>query len=104
MFELQTAWWEIVLRIAIIYFGLLVMVRVSGKRQLGQITPMDLLTMLVLAETVSPALTGEDPTVTAGLIAAATLIGITFGVGWVSYHSRWFERFTEGTPIVVIQD
>jgi uncharacterized membrane protein YcaP (DUF421 family) len=58
-------WWEIIVRVVAVYIFLMVLVRISGKRQLGQLAPMDLLTILLVSETVSPALTADDDTLTA---------------------------------------
>ncbi|MGK2964303.1 MAG: DUF421 domain-containing protein [Tepidiformaceae bacterium] len=104
MFELATPWWELILRVTVIYCALLFLLRLSGKRQLGQLTPMDLLTMLLVSETVSPALTAGDDSVPGGLIAAATLVGISVAIAGASYRSRRFEKAVEGTPVVVVRD
>lgn len=104
MFELTADWWEIVVRVALVYVGLLVLMRVSGKRQLAQLAPMDLLALLLVSETVSPALTAEDSSLTAGGIAAATLFALSFVIGLASYRLRGFEALSEGTPRVLISD
>lgn len=56
MLTMTTSWWELALRAAIIYVALLVMVRLSGMRTVGQFTPFDLLVILLLSEGVSNAL------------------------------------------------
>lgn len=104
MFEMTADWWEIIVRVVAVYIFLMVLVRVSGKRQLGQLAPMDLLTILLVSETVSPALTADDDSLTAGGIAAGTLFVLTFVFAVVTYRLRWFERVTEGTPSVLIRD
>lgn len=104
MFEMTADWWEIIFRVTAIYLFLLILVRVSGKRQLGQLAPMDLLTVLLVSETVSPALTAGDDTLTAGALAAGTLFALTVLVALLTFRSRWFERVTEGTPEVLITD
>jgi len=53
MFDVDLPWWEFVLRGAIVYCALLVLVRVSGKRTVGQFTPFDLLVVMLLSESVS---------------------------------------------------
>lgn len=104
MFELTTPWWELIGRVTVIYVSLLFLLRLSGKRQLGQLTPMDLLTMLLVSETVSPALTAGDDSVTGGLIAAAALVALSVGIAAASYSSRRFERVVEGSPVILIRD
>lgn len=104
MFEMTEDWWEIIVRVVLVYVGLLVLVRLSGKRQLGQLAPMDLLTLLLVSETVSAALTGEDSSVTGGMLAAGTLFVLTFIIAVLAYRFRGFETVSEGTPRVLIQD
>lgn len=101
MFELAVSWWEPIVRVAIIYAALHVALRLTGKRQMGQITPMDLLTILLVAEAVSPALTGGDDSVSTGLIAAGTLFAITAFLSVLTYRSRFLERWMEGKPAVL---
>jgi uncharacterized membrane protein YcaP (DUF421 family) len=95
---------EVVLRVSIVYLVLLGLVRLAGKRELGQLGPMDLLAMLLLSETVSPALTAEDTSVSASLTASATLLALTAIVGRATYHSRTLERWIDGVPIVLVRD
>lgn len=101
MFDLQLPWWEFVARAATVYVVLLVLVRLSGKRTVGQFTPFDLLVVLLLSEAVSDALSGGDDSVLGGLIAAATLIGLNFAVGWLTSRSRTLESAVEGRAVLL---
>lgn len=85
----QTPPLEIAARVAIAYFALFVMIRLAGKREVGQLTPIDLLGMLLLSETVSPVLTAEDTTLAGGLLAAAVLLACSVAVSRVAF---WFPR------------
>lgn len=95
---------EIVVRVCVIYAALVVMVRLAGKREVGQLSPLDLLAMLVLSETVSPALTAQDTSLTAALVAAGTLLGATALTARLTFHSRRAERWIEGRPIELVKD
>ncbi len=64
----------IVLRTAIIYVVMLVGIRLSGKREVGQMTPFDLVLLLLIANAVQNAMTGSDQSITGGIVAAATLL------------------------------
>lgn len=88
-------------RVAGIYVALLVMLRMSGRRELAQLTPIDLLTMLLLSETVSPALTGNDSSILNGLLAAGTLIGASLLLGRISYH-KGMDLAVEGRALLLI--
>jgi uncharacterized membrane protein YcaP (DUF421 family) len=104
MFEPSTHPWEIVVRAFLVYAGLYLLLRVSGKRGLSELAPMDLLTMLILSETVSPALTRGDDSLAAAFTAAGTLLLLTVGMEWAT--ARWpaFARVVEGRPQVLVQD
>lgn len=97
-------WWEFVARGAVIYLSLLVLVRLSGKRTVGQFTPFDLVVMLLLSEAVSNGLSGGDESITGGLIVAATLIGLNFGLAWVTSRSRRAEELVEGREVLLGRD
>ncbi len=101
MFELSTPWWELMARTTLVYGTLLVMVRISGKRTVGQFTPFDLLVVMLLSEAVSNALSGGDDSLLGGLLAAATLIGLNLLIGWLSALSPRMERFIEGRAVLL---
>jgi uncharacterized membrane protein YcaP (DUF421 family) len=104
MFANQTPLLDVVARVVLIYLTLLVFVRVAGKREVGQLGPMELLSMLLLSETVSPALTAQDTSLPASLTASATLLILTGIVGRITYHFRPMEKVIEGTPTILIKD
>jgi uncharacterized membrane protein YcaP (DUF421 family) len=104
MWENTTSLTEIALRVALLYLGLMLMLRVAGKREVGQLSPLDLLGMLLLSETVSPVLTAQDTSLTAGLVAAAVLLAVAVGIGRASFYSRRLERWVDGTPTVIVED
>jgi len=103
-FDLSMPWWHYLLRACIVYFVLLVMIRVSGKRSMGQFTSFDMLLVVLLGNAVQNALLGTDTTVGGGLILAATLIALNWGVGYVSSRSDRAERLFEGVPVVLARD
>lgn len=101
MLHLSLPWWEFILRVGAVYLALLVMVRLGGKRSIGQFTPFDLLVMLLLSETVSNALSGGDESLPGGLIAAGALMALNAGVGVLTVWSRRFERLIEGEAVLL---
>lgn len=104
MFVLSAAWWELPLRATIIYAVLLVLVRLSGKRTVGQFTPFDLLVVMLLSESVSAGLSGGEASVTGGLLAAATLIGLNAVVALVTARSARLQALAEGEPVLIGRD
>lgn len=104
MFELSVPWWELPLRVAIIYVVLLVLVRVSGKRTVGQFTPFDLLVVLLLSEAVSSGLSGGEDSVTGALLAAVSLVLLNMLVAvWTARSSR-LQKLVEGDPVLIGRD
>jgi uncharacterized membrane protein YcaP (DUF421 family) len=93
---------EIVGRVTAIYVALLVLLRIAGKKELAQLAPMELVTLLLLSETVSPALTGGSDRLDTGLIAGTTLIALTLLVSRLTFRSRALERLVDGTATVLI--
>lgn len=104
LFALAMPWWEFILRAVVVYVVVLGMVRLSGKRPLGQITPFDVLLVVLLGNAVQNALLGTDTSLGGGLLLVATLILLNYGVGWVSTRSRRIERLVEGEPVVIARD
>ncbi|MEX2536689.1 MAG: YetF domain-containing protein [Trueperaceae bacterium] len=92
---------DTVLRVAIVYVFLLVALRMMGKREFGQLAPMELIALLLIPEIVSQALIGEDYSLTNAFIAIATLLSLVFGNSLVSHVSKRFERVVEGQPAVL---
>lgn len=104
MFQLAMPWWAFVLRACAVYFILLAMIRMTGKRTMGQFTPFDMLLVVLLGNAVQNALLGDDTSVGGGLLLAATLIALNWSVGLVSARSPKVERWIEGVPVLLARD
>lgn len=104
LFALHTPWWELVLRGVLVYLAILLFMRLSARREVGEFTPFDLAVLLILSEAVSPALTGEEQSVTGGLVVVAVLLAMNWGMGEISLRFRRAERLLEGEPIMIIRN
>jgi len=104
MWNMSLVWWEFVLRGIIIYVFLIVLLRLTGKRQVGQLAPFDLVLLLVLSNAVQNAMNGGDNSVIGGMISAVTLVGVNWLVGILTYRSKRLEALVEGRPDVLIHD
>ena len=104
MFDLSMPWWEFILRAFIVYFVLLLLIRLSGKRSMGQFTAFDILLVVLLGNAVQNALLGSDTSVAGGLLLAATLIALNWVVGLFSARSTRIERWIEGVPVLLARD
>ncbi len=104
MFERDGPWWELPLRASVVYLVLLLLMRVSGHRTVGQFTPFDLLVVMLLSEAVSSGLSGEEHSVFGGLISAATLIGLNLLVAFITARSQRAQLWIEGRPVLIGRD
>ena len=97
-------WWEFIARGVIIYVFLLLILRLTGKRQIGQLSPFDLVLLLVLSNAVQNAMNGGDNSITGGIISATTLIVANGVVSRITYKSKKMERLIEGRPEILIHN
>jgi uncharacterized membrane protein YcaP (DUF421 family) len=104
MWHLSLPWWEFVLRGLIVYVFLMVILRVTGKRQTGQLAPFDLILLLVLSNAVQNSMNGGDNTVVGGLISASTLIGLHYVVAFITFKNKALEAWIEGTPRIIVHN
>ena len=95
---------QIVVRTSVIYLLVLIGVRLSGKREVGQMTPFDLTLLLLLSNSVQNAMTGPDTSLLGGAVAAGTLLILNYLVADVSGGSKRFRRLIEGEPSLLIHD
>ena len=95
---------EIALRTGVIYLLILIGVRLSGKREVGQMTPFDLTLLLLLSNSVQNAMTGPDTSLAGGAIAASTLLVLNYFIGRVSGTNRRFRRLIQGQPSLLVHD
>ena len=95
---------QIFVRSAVVYVFLLILLRFTGKRQIGQLAPFDLVLLLVLSNAVQNSMTGGDNSVLGGLLSATTLVAINSGVAAITARSKKAEALIEGHPLVLIHN
>lgn len=104
MFDLTVPWWEFLARGIIVYLAAFLLLRIAGKRQLGQLTPFDLVLLLLISEACSNALSGGDESVIGALLLVGTLLCLNLGMGWLTERSFRLERVLEGRPQFLIKN
>src|SRR5947209_4903324 len=97
-------WWELILRSVIVYLFLILLLRLTGKRQVGQLAPFDLVLLLVLSNAVQNSMNGGDNSIQGGLLSATTLVLLNYAVGLLTYKSKKLEAIIEGRPQLLIHD
>src|SRR5438105_1837033 len=95
---------EKILRPIFVYVFLIVGLRLSGKRELVQLNPFDLVVLLTLSNTVQNAIIGDDNSVTGGIIGATSLLIVNYLVVRFLYKHRELDQFIEGRSDVLIED
>ena len=104
MWNIAVPWWELIVRGAVVYGFLLALLRLTGKRQVGQLAPFDLVLLLVLSNAVQNSMNAGDNSLVGGLISATTLVVLNYLVGLATFRSKRLEAIVEGRPQVLIHD
>jgi uncharacterized membrane protein YcaP (DUF421 family) len=95
---------EKIIRPVLVYFFLIVSLRLAGKRELAQLNPFDLVVLLTLANTVQNAIIGNDNSVIGGIIGATTLLTVNYIFVRFLYSHEKLDRVIEGHPEVLIEN
>src|ERR1700704_1405313 len=95
---------DLVIRATVVFFFILMVTRIVGRRQLSDLEPFDFILLVVLGDLVQQGITQSDQSVTGTLTVIATIAVLSAFVSWVSFRSRPARLLTEGEPIVLVQD
>jgi uncharacterized membrane protein YcaP (DUF421 family) len=95
---------DIFLRATVIFIALYLLVRLMGKRELGQMTPFELIVLVVIGDLIQQGVTQNDFSLTGAIIAISTIAFWALVMSWLSYLSPRAERILEGEPRVVVRD
>jgi uncharacterized membrane protein YcaP (DUF421 family) len=93
-----------VLRAIGVYLILLVLIRISGKRTLSQVTTFDFVLILIIAETTQQALLGDDYSLTNMTIIASTLVLLSLLLAYVDFYLPQVSKWIDGAPLIVVRD
>ena len=95
---------ESVIRPALVYLFLLLLLRLTGKRTLAQITSFDFVLLLIISEATQQALIGEDNSMINGAIVVATLIGLNVVMSLLKQRYKWIDRVLDDIPLMIVAD
>lgn len=107
MFTLETdkvTYLEKVLRPLLIYFVMILLLRIFGKRELAQLNPIDFVLLLLISEAVQNAIIGDDTSLSGGVIGVATLLAVNYLMAFIKFRVQPIERLVEGSPITLIEN
>ncbi len=104
LFSPHESFLALTVRAVVVYSFLLVALRLSGRRELGQMTSFDLVLLLVISNAVQNAINAGDNSLVGGVVSAVTLLALNWAMGWATYRWRWAERLLEGRPLRIVSD
>jgi uncharacterized membrane protein YcaP (DUF421 family) len=94
---------EPLLRVAVMYLFLMLVFRISGKRTLAEITPFDMLMMLIISETTQQAMVGDDHSMTHAFLLIISFVSIDIGLSLIKQRSKSIARLLEDVPLVIVE-
>jgi uncharacterized membrane protein YcaP (DUF421 family) len=95
---------DLVIRATVVFFFILLVTRIAGRRELSDLQPFDLILLVVLGDLVQQGITQSDQSVTGTLTVISTIALLSVAVSWASFRSRPGRRVVAGEPIVLLQD
>ncbi|MBX9767620.1 MAG: DUF421 domain-containing protein [Bdellovibrionales bacterium] len=95
---------NLIVRAVVVYLVVLILLRISGKRQLGQMGATEFVAILLISNAVQNSMNGGDNSLVGGLLLAAVLIGLSSLISYLTYRSVLFSTIFEGTPTLVIHN
>lgn len=104
MFDMTKEWYEIVVRAAIIFVAVMVIMRIWGKKHFSEINPFDFVLLLIISESLQNALVDDDKSITAGVISFSTLVLLNVLFNRLGFFSRRMEKLIDGQPRILIRD
>jgi uncharacterized membrane protein YcaP (DUF421 family) len=102
--ELGSGLPEVALRTGIVYLFLVAALRLSGKRQVGQMSVLELVVILVMSDAVQNSMVGENTTLWGGLVAVVTLLALDFALKALARRSKPLRKAIEGEPRLLARD
>lgn len=104
MWELHTPWYQLVLRAASVYLFMFILMRVWGRKHLGQVTPFDFILLLFISESVQNAIVDDDKSVTGAFIVILTFLTLNTVVNRLTFRFPILERLLSGKPKVIVEN
>ncbi len=103
-FQMSLPWWELVLRAIIVYFVVMLMLRLSGKRAVGQFTSFDMVLLILIGNAVQNGMNGGDNSLPGALLLVGVLVALNYGVAFITARNRSVQKMVEGVPVLVARD
>lgn len=95
---------DLVVRAAVIFAVLFIVMRIAGNRQFSEMTSFDIILIIVIAEVTGNSLSGQDYSITASIVVIITLVSLDILVSWLKVRSKRFDKVAEGVPILLLEN
>lgn len=104
VFTLSAPWWTFLVRGAITYLGLLILMRLAGKRSFGELSAFDVVVIALAGGTLRTAIIGDDHGLAGPFLGVIGILLADKAIAWASARAPWFNRVMEGFPTVLIRE
>lgn len=104
MFTMSLPWWEFLARGIAVYLFILLLLRLGGRKQVGQLSPFDFVLLLIISNAVQNSMNGGDNSLIGGMLIALSLVTTNWLLGYFNLKNRSFSHFVEGKPEVFIHN
>jgi uncharacterized membrane protein YcaP (DUF421 family) len=102
LFTLNVPALDLAIRALVVYLAVLLLLRMAGKRQLGQMTPTEFVAILLISNAVQNAMNGGDNSLVGGLLLAVILVATSWLISLLTFYNQKFSAIFEGTPTLLI--
>ncbi len=103
MWHMSLPWWEFLVRAAVVYVFILVLLRLGGKRAIGQMGAGEFVAILLVSNAVQNSMNGGDNSISGGLILSTVIIGLSVFLAYITYYSKTAEKVIEGVPVILVR-
>ena len=93
---------NLVLRATLVYLSVLVLLRISGKKQMGQMSATEFVAILLISNAVQNSMNGGDNSLTGGLVIAVVLLSLSTGISYLAFRSPFISMLFEGSPVLLV--
>ena len=104
LFHFDVSPWNLAVRGVVVYLGVLLLLRIGGKRQIGQMGATEFVAVLLISNAVQNSMNGGDNSLIGGIWLAGILIAMSTGISYLTYRSRFFSHLFEGTPTLLVHN
>ena len=104
LWHLSFPLWMFLVRAAVVYVAIIILLRLGGKRQVGQMGAGEFVAILLISNAVQNSMNGGDNSITGGLILATVIIALSLTVAYATYKSRKLEYLIQGTPTLLVHN